>query len=348
MSSSSRWIPALAIGLCAGALGTGAAPAAPGATVPAASAASAVGAGVRGPAAVTAGSTALRSLRAEETYWTADRMARAVPADAAAPPPLRAGARHGPPAGTPAPEHFNGHPMVGTFFFDGRPLGGGSTYCTGSVVHTAAHDIVLTAGHCGRGLERATHRVFVPQYRYGRSAAAQPFGVFPVTTTYIDPRYTTNTRAATSDLDLAFARVGANGRGRVEDLTGALAFTPSTGYIRKVTVIGYPSSASVNPRHRAIRCPVTTTRLSGYRQMRMLCTGFYGGVSGGPWIEGYDRATGRGRLIGNTGGYLAGGDVDWVTYAPLYGKDAQALFADAAAHRPVGTRPPYHPAATTR
>jgi hypothetical protein len=78
----------------------------------------------------------------------------------------------------------------------------------------------------------------------------------------------------------------------------------------------------------------------------MTCTGFYGGVSGGPWIENYDRATGTGKVIGNTGGYNGGGNDandDWVTYAPIYGKEAQSLFNDAAAHRTVGARPPYQP-----
>ncbi|MEU6068871.1 trypsin-like serine protease [Streptomyces sp. NPDC047082] len=285
----------------------------------------------------------------EERYWTADRMDRAVPVDAAAKAPASqtlTGAHRPPPSGTPDPEHFGGHPMVGTFFFDGRPLGGKSTYCTGSVVHTAAKDIVLTAGHCGRGLERATHRIFVPQYRSGRSAADQRHGIFPVSRLYIDPRYEKNTKAPTSDLDLAFAQVGSNSRGKVEAVTGALTFTPTTSYAHKVTVIGYPSSDSVNPKHETVRCPVTTSRLPGFRQMRMTCKGFYGGVSGGPWIEDYDPATGTGKVIGNTGGYNGGGNDandDWVTYAPIYGKDAQDLFNDAAAHREPGDKPPYQP-----
>lgn len=278
-------------------------------------------------------------------------MHNAVPVDAAQKPSAAsthgvAAAHRPPPSGTPHPEHFGGHPMVGTFFFDGRPLGGKSTYCTGSVVHTAAKDIVLTAGHCGRSLQNATHRVFVPQYRNGLSAANQPHGVFPVSRMYIDPRYVANTKQPTSDLDLAFAQVDPNSRGQVEKVTGALTFTPTSSYTHHVTVIGYPGSDSVNPKHEAIRCPVTTSRLPGFRQMRMTCTGFYGGVSGGPWIEDYNAFTGTGKVIGNTGGYFGGGNDandDWVTYAPVYGKDAQDLFNDAAAHRAVGARPPYRP-----
>ncbi|MFD9286655.1 trypsin-like serine peptidase [Streptomyces mirabilis] len=282
-------------------------------------------------------------------------MDNAVPIDSP-PAPASAVSKHGitagatvahqpPPSGTPTPEHFLGHPMVGTFFFDGKPLGGPKTYCTGSVVHTAAKDIVLTAGHCGRGLERATHRIFVPQYRIGRSAVEQPSGVYPVSRLYIDPRYEANTKKPTSDLDLAFAQVDPNTRGKVEDVTGALTFTPTSSYHHEVTVIGYPDDVSVNPDHVPVRCPVSTSQLPGFRQMRMTCTGFYGGVSGGPWIEDYNSTNGTGKVIGNTGGYHGGGNDandDWVTYSPIYGKDAQDLFADAAAHRKVDDNKPSH------
>ncbi|WP_406001049.1 hypothetical protein [Streptomyces sp. NBC_00829] len=49
-------------------------------------------------------------------------------------------------------------------------------------------------------------------------------------------------------------------------------------------------------------------------------------------------------MIGNTGGYNGGGtdsEVDWITYAPVYGKDAQDLYDDAVAGRQPGARPPY-------
>ncbi|MEU6071532.1 trypsin-like serine protease [Streptomyces sp. NPDC047082] len=371
MRSRHRWIPALALGLCAGVLCAAPVSAATAALLPQASAAptppaTKAQAPSQPPAPSSSATTGAAepttspspshapNLGEEEKYWTADRMDNAVPVDSITAP--AAAARHGltgaaaahrpPPSGTPDPEHFGGHPMVGTFFFDGTPLGGKSTYCTGSVVHTAAKDIVLTAGHCGVGLNGAKHRIFVPQYRNGESAADQPHGVFPVTQVYLDPRYKKNTKAPTSDLDLAFVWAGANSRGEVEDVTGALTFTPTTSFTHKVTVIGYPSTDSVNPKHEPVRCPVTTAQLPGFRQMRMTCKGFYGGVSGGPWIEDYDPTTGTGKVIGNTGGYNGGGNDandDWVTYSPIYGEDAQDLFNDAAAHRLVDSKPPYQP-----
>ncbi|MGW9370406.1 FG-GAP-like repeat-containing protein [Streptomyces xanthophaeus] len=184
-------------------------------------------------------------------YWTAERMAQATPLDAergamadvgsAAP-----GARDT--AGTPKGVYFDGLPMVGTFFHDGTPLGG-NTYCTGSVVRSKGKALVLTAGHCANGLASAAHRIFVPQYRHGKSAAAQPAD---------------------------------------------------------------------------------------------------GGVSGSPWIKGYNAAARTGQVVGNTGGYNGGGndsDDHWISYSPLFGKDAQDLYNDADNGIGPGNvhRPPYQP-----
>lgn len=230
-------------------------------------------------------------------------------------------------------------PMVGTFFYGADSVGKANTSCTGSVVRSAGKNMVLTAGHCADDMKKPnSHAVFVPQYRHGKAPGAQPHGIFPVKVNgvYIDPRYHSNSKGADSDLDLAFALVEPNGKGQAENVTGALTFTPGSTYDHKVTVVGYPSGSSVNKDHRAFRCDVPTTRLAGYRQMQMLCNGFYSGVSGGPWIKDYDAATRTGKVIGNTGGYYGGGDDanhSWITYAPVYGKDAQDLYDDAGAGR---------------
>lgn len=282
-------------------------------------------------------------LRSAEAYWTAERMAAAVPVDAAR---SRAAATARAPSGVPTGVHFDGMPMVGTFFYRQAGIGTADTSCTGSVVRSAGKSMVLTAGHCAVGMRQPANRaVFVPRYRHGRTAAAQPFGIFPVRAggVYTDPRYRVHGRAALSDLDLAFVLVEPNARGRVEKVTGALTFTPVGTYEHKVTVVGYPSASRVNKGHEAVRCDVPTTRLSGFRQLRMVCKGFYGGVSGGPWIKDYDAARRTGKVIGNTGGYHGGGNDSWVTYAPVYGREARDLYEDADSGRDPGSlsRPPY-------
>ncbi|MFI5765322.1 trypsin-like serine peptidase [Streptomyces sp. NPDC051563] len=295
------------------------------------------------PAAGPAPPPPASGARSAEAYWTAERMAAAVPVDAAR---SRAAAGARAPSGIPAGVHFDGMPMVGTFFYRQTAIGTADTSCTGSVVRSAGKSMVLTAGHCALGMRQPGNRaVFVPRYRHGKTAAAQPFGVFPVRAggVYTDPRYRSPGSASVSDLDLAFVLVEPNAKGRVESVTGALTFTPVDTYEHRVTVVGYPSASRVNKGHQAVRCEVPTTRLRGFRQLRMVCKGFYGGVSGGPWIKDYDAARRTGKVIATTGGYRGGGNDSWVTYAPVYGKDALALYADAAAGRDPAalSRPPY-------
>jgi len=254
--------------------------------------------------------------RSDSVYWTAARLdaALGVPKGSA----IHAAAA---PAGIPHGRFFGGIPRVGTFFA-GTPSG--NTSCTGSVVRSPGRDLVLTAGHCAWNWRRsATHLIFVPRYAYGRDAAHQPYGYFPVRSFLLDPHYRPAPGGgAATDLDFAFARLGRDAKGRrVEDVTGAFPLAPTPGYRNRVTVIGYPES-SHNPRRQAITCTVPTTRLSGYRQMRMLCGGYFNGVSGSPWVAGR-------RVIGVLGGRNGGGEQDWVSYSPYLGPEMTALYARA-------------------
>jgi V8-like Glu-specific endopeptidase len=181
-------------------------------------------------------------------------------------------------------------------------------------------------------------------YTAGHGAAHQPYGFFPVTSLFVDPRYRPSPPGATvTDLDFAFARLGRDSSNRrIEDVTGALTVRATPGYHNTVTVIGYPGSAH-NPQHRAIICTVPTSRLSGYRQMQMICGGYYNGVSGSPWIAHYNAATHTGQVIGEVGGRGGGGndsDDDWVSYSPIYDRQLMSLYTDAVANR-TSRRGPY-------
>ena len=66
--------------------------------------------------------------------------------------------------------------------------------------------------------------------------------------------------------------------------------------------------------------------------MRMVCGGYYDGVSGSPWIAGYDATRHTGVVIGEVGGRGGGGDDhddDWISYSPAYGSELVALFKQA-------------------
>ncbi|MFB8175358.1 FG-GAP-like repeat-containing protein [Streptomyces sp. NPDC055966] len=289
-----------------------------------------------------------REARDAARFWTARRMADAPPLDDARTAPTGPGAAAAA-AGRPQGTLFPGSPLVGTFFGSDGPSGT-TWHCTGSVMDTAARSIVLTAAHCG--LSMRGDYLFVPKFVKGAGPDQQPYGIFHIQHLFTDPRYvpdqgSTTTKKPVSDLDTAFARVSANQRGQsLQDAVGGgLTFTPAPGYTnRNVTVVGYPSYGH-NSAGQAVKCTVPTTQLPGYRQMSMTCGGYYGGVSGSPWITDYDDNARTGHVIGDLGGYNGGGNdanVDYISYAPAFGDDAARLLGAAVANQDLRTDlPPY-------
>ncbi|MFI2203078.1 FG-GAP-like repeat-containing protein [Streptomyces sp. NPDC020192] len=311
----------------------------------------ALGGGVPAAQAGTAASptpSAGQEARQAARFWTAQRMADAEPLDGGRTTPGGPGtavAATGQPQGT----LFPGTRLIGTFFGSDGP-GGTTWHCTGSVIDTTARNVVLTAAHCALSMQG--DYIFVPKFVKGASPDQQPYGIFHIQRLFTDPRYvpdkgSSTTKAAASDLDTAFARVSANQRGQsLQDAVGGgLTFTRPSGYTNKnVTVVGYPSYGH-NGAGSAVKCTVPTTQLPGYRQMSMTCGGYYGGVSGSPWITDYQDDARTGHVIGNLGGYNGGGNdanVDYISYAPAFGNDAANLLADAVANQdPPAGLPPY-------
>ncbi|MGW7575070.1 trypsin-like serine peptidase [Streptomyces sp. NPDC054765] len=274
-------------------------------------------------------------------YWTADRMAAAAPAGgdaaAAADAPAAGAETATPPAGpstrsaaAPAARsaatarHFGGVPSVGVLFsVDGDTK---AHHCTASVVHSPHGNLILTAGHCNPGSRAA----FVPQYRSG--AGTQPYGVWAIEDTFAYPgRGTTGSGA---DLDFAFATVAPDEDGHpVEQTTGGNTLSPTPGYTNDVTVVGYPSVRH-DPQDRAVRCATRTSRLTGTRELRMECGGFFGGTSGSPWLADFDEESGTGRVIGLIGGLNGGGpkgpENSRISYSPYFGTKVLDLYSRAS------------------
>ncbi|EPH42920.1 hypothetical protein STRAU_4004 [Streptomyces aurantiacus JA 4570] len=288
-----------------------------------------------------------------EQFWTAARMEAATPpppAKAAGPAPATASPASAPatrtasapvaratPAATraasaPTASYYKGAKTIGVLYFVDRGLSAHS--CTASVVHSAKGNLILTAAHCGNGSKYA----FVPQYRSDRPAAKQPYGIWAVDRVFKDPRHTA--KGTGSNLDFAFATLKADQRGRqVEQVTGANRLARTPGYRVPVTVIGYPK-ATYDAKDRAIKCRAKTTRLAGYKQLRMACGGFYGGTSGSPWLMNFDERTKTGDVVGNLGGWGGGGSSPSVSYAPYYDGEVFKLYQDAVDGVAAVTRPP--------
>jgi V8-like Glu-specific endopeptidase len=212
---------------------------------------------------------------------------------------------------------FSGEPAVGALFTTsaGRL---GRHFCTASVVGSPAGDLVLTAAHCVAGVPGTID--FVPGYDRGST----PYGVWTVTKIYVDRAWRSS---SSQDDDFAFLRVSRSGSGApVEDETGAeklVTGTPARHQL--VQAIGYPNGAD-----QPVTCQ-NWLREPMRDQLEFDCGGYTGGTSGGPFLSRVDPATGQGQVIGVIGGYEQGGNTPQVSYSPVLGRNAAALYKRAVA-----------------
>jgi V8-like Glu-specific endopeptidase len=197
-------------------------------------------------------------------------------------------------------------PSVGALF------AGGEHFCTASVVHSTAGDLVLTAAHClpdgsSSGLS------FEPGYHDG----VAPYGVWTVTSEAVLAGWSSN---ADPDLDFAFLTVHQDGNpATLESLTGANMLGLDRGFVHQITLTGYPDTTD-----SPVACRGITTQSDRYQQ-RVACAGFPDGTSGGPWV------TDDGTVIGVIGGYQLGGDSPDISYSAYFDADIQQLYDSVAA-----------------
>jgi trypsin len=224
-------------------------------------------------------------------------------------------------AGTPVARHVHSIPTVGPLFLSALGLGpvlGLPHYCSASVVHSAGHDLAVTAAHCvygtGAGIE------FAPGY----SGREIPFGVWSVRRIYLDPAWV---RDRDPRRDVAVILLAPHADRNVEELTGPaprLGRAPSVG--KQVTVDGYPAGSGGTP----ITCTAPVRYTRGFPSFD--CGGYVDGVSGGPWLAG-------GRIVAVTGGLHQGGCTPATSYSAPFGPEIAALLTRARAGGPGDTAP---------
>lgn len=221
----------------------------------------------------------------------------------------------------------------GKVFFE---IGGSPFVCSGTVVNTAARNVVLTAGHCvydAGGTNRFVDNfLFVPGYRDG----SRPFGSWPAETLAT----TDGWKSESFNYDVGVAVTAAAGGEELQDAVGArgIAFDQprSQGY----DAYGYPAAS-----------PFTGQKLwlcessyfgddpfyapPGPAPMGIGCD-MTGGSSGGGWVigGGYTASV-------NSFGYSAPSEEDHM-YGPYFGSVARDLYAsvDGAAGVPADRVPP--------
>ncbi|MDP9117558.1 MAG: trypsin-like peptidase domain-containing protein [Actinomycetota bacterium] len=188
--------------------------------------------------------------------------------------------------------------------------------CSGSVVHSASRDLVLTAAHCvvGPGIGYG----FAPEYHDGQA----PEGVWSVIRVYVNPAWT---RTQDPQHDYAFLQVAPqlwHGALRnLEDVAGAHTLATAPARASLVTVDGYVQGANDEP----ITCTATVYDTAEYPSFD--CGGFGAGTSGGPWLQGS-------RVVGVIGGRQQGGCADATSYTSAFGPDIGVDLARAGSGAP--------------
>jgi V8-like Glu-specific endopeptidase len=196
-------------------------------------------------------------------------------------------------------------------------------FCTASVVHSPAGDLLVTAAHCVAGYSTTSPSglAFVPGYDNGYA----PYGIWPVTRVFVDSAWEST---ADPNDDFAFLTVTQPGSSTpIEDITGAERLgigQPSTDMVQ---VTGYPDGLDL---------PVTCqNRASAFSstQMQFDCGGYTDGTSGSPFLIHGDAATGESTVIGVIGGYQKGGGSPDVSYAATFGENVLALYGIAVSSK---------------
>jgi V8-like Glu-specific endopeptidase len=192
-------------------------------------------------------------------------------------------------------------------------------FCTASVVHSPAGDLLVTAAHCVTSYSDTSPAglVFVPGYDNGYA----PYGIWPVTRVFVDSAW--ESRADPND-DFAFLTVTQPGNSTpIEEITGAELLGIGQPPTDIVQVTGYPDGLDqpVTCRNRASAFSST--------QLEFNCGGYTDGTSGSPFLIHADKATGDSTVIGVIGGYQRGGGSPDISYAATFGENAQALYGIA-------------------
>ena len=246
----------------------------------------------------------IQSAAAAEAYWTPERMAAAIPAQAPATvqaasprqPSGRAGSIDGvAPSVKVETEQAQGvgtmlneSATVGKVFFT-NPANGLNYVCSGATVSSTKRKLVQTAGHCvhgGAGGQWMTNWVFVPRYRNG----ARPFGTwsaYPLTarTAWIN--------SSNSDEDMGIVIMQTLGGNSIANVVGGNGLRWNWGYSVSVTILGYPAGAPFTGELQYF-CQGTTWNGHG-QQVRAWCN-MTGGSSGGPWLQEYNDQNGLGYI----------------------------------------------------
>ncbi|GAA2574797.1 hypothetical protein SMC26_44920 [Actinomadura fulvescens] len=245
-------------------------------------------------------------------YWTPERMTATAAEPVAAPRALRTTGSFWTSKGLVAR-------TTGKVFFS---LGGRDFLCSASTVRSANRDLVVTAGHCvkaGRGAW-AENWIFVPGYRDGTS----PYGGFTARRMFTPDAWS---QGGDGDYDVAMVAVAPSEGRHVLDVTGGqrIAFGGPDG--RRTLAFGYPSSGAYDGERLAYCGGHPTGDPRRETTGQGLRCDLTRGASGGPWLSGFDPATGTGVVTSVSSFKFA--DDRGTMYGPRFGDPVRRLYQRA-------------------
>lgn len=200
-------------------------------------------------------------------------------------------------------------PKIGALF----RAGFARHYCTASVVHSPRRNLVMTAAHCVFG--NGTSMRFVPALHDG----VRPYGTWTVARVFLRPSWIKWHDWQHDYAFLQLKRHSWRGTDRdIEDVVGGNRLSAAPARDQQVTVTGYVAGRGDKP----ITCTAPVYYLRGFPAFN--CHGYFGGVSGSPWVI-------NGAISGVIGGRHQGGCVEWRSYTSPFGDDTFRLWRRAIA-----------------
>lgn len=267
-------------------------------------------------------------------YWTPERMRHARPIEQA---PDGTGTTHSirplsaRSAAAPGHRVTPGHDSDGAHWTRGGTvatttgrvfltLGGREYFCSASTVASANHDVVVSTGHCLKDANGAwaSKWTFIPGYHDGE----HPYGAYTARRLMVATGWSHGAHDA-DDIGMAVLNTW-HGRHVVDRVGGQrIAFGRPRG--QYAYAFGYP----VDPPYDGNGLVYCSGRLRADPKSpdQGLRCGMTEGASGGPWLTGFDPATGRGTITSVTSFKYS--SRPQMVYGPYFGTQARNLYQRA-------------------
>lgn len=274
-------------------------------------------------------------------YWTAERMAAAVPRDF-----TRVGDRFvlaGKPP-KPSSDIVTGATWTGggaALRATGRvsfTMGGSAWICSGAVIAdaTGGRSLVLTAAHCA--FDEATGEfadlwMFIPEFATGPTYTCSDtkWGCWTATALVVDSGYADagdfNVQAVTHDWAVAVVGPGGKTAADLEATVGAFAVGfPALETGARAYAFGYPAAGRYKGATLTYCAGPTFADLRTSSKTWGLTCSMTGGSSGGPWFGSFNEASASG-TIGSLNSYRYS-DLK-AMFGPQFGSATQAVVTAA-------------------